>query len=157
MTKRDAAVRGSPDGHVLTIEELRSVLGLDGNAINASLGGDSTTTVPEFLLIGHDIEGDLRKMKKDGIEPENYLQYLGAVDTLVMMEDESHTLAPSLSRLMERYGFAECKMSNPLCRDKTKRVFSEAHCAGNDAIGTLKVSVAEAFDPAIGTNERDQD
>lgn len=149
MTKRHAARGGAPDGHVLTMEELQICLGIIPNTTGGSAPAGASTGRPEFLIIGHDMEDDLAKMRKDGIEPGKYLEYSGCVDTIVMAEDVGESPYPSLSALMERYGFAELELSCPRDRRKMKKTFPGAHCAGNDSVATLKVGIAQPFASAL--------
>lgn len=153
MTVRDATRRGSPDGHVLYIEDLRKHLGVRTNAGASSSPRDDLKARPEVLLIGHDMHDDFQKMEKDGIDLHKYLHYSGCVDTRVIIEDTGARMGQSLSDLMSHYGLAELEFKKPGCpKIPGKWVFVGAHCAGNDAVATLKSVLAQSLDLSLKTS-----
>ena len=158
MTIRDKVEQESPDGHVLFIEDLRKCLGIGTSGCEtpasdqASASVDPTKPFVEVLLVGHDLRGDFPKMRADGIDFDPHLYYFGCVDTYVVIEDTcKEHFGRSLSRLMEHYGLAQGRIARPknLPASKAKFVFFGAHNAGNDAIATLKVAIAQALDSEI--------
>lgn len=158
MTIRDKVEEESPDGRVLSIQDFRNFLGIGTPQHHASAPGEVSASlstpepITEVLLIGHDLRGDLPKMRADGITFEPCLHYVGCADTHVVVEDACNANLPkSLGRLMEHYSLASGKIVKPECvpASKAKFVFFGGHNAGNDAIGTLKVSIAQALDRGI--------
>ena len=161
MTIRDKVEEESPDGQVLTIEDLRKCFGIGTSQHQASAPGDASASLNEpepvvkVLLVGHDLRGDFPKMREEGIVFEPHLHYVGCIDTHVVVEDShNENLPKSLGRLMQYYGLASGCIVKPknLPASKAKFVFSGGHNAGNDAIGTLKVSIAQALDRSIRSN-----
>ena len=152
MTVRDATRRKSPDGYVLYIEDLRQHLGLGTNAGEGSSSEDAPKARPEVILIGHDMHGDFQNLKRDGIDLQTSFHYSGCLDTAVIIEDTSPYMGKSLSSLVSHYDLAEMEWTKPGC-DKIpgKYTFKGSHCAGNDAIKTLEVSLAQALDLTIKT------
>lgn len=142
-----------PHGNLLFVDDLRECLGIQFGAYDTS--DDSilvdckladTAKVPlEVLLIGHDLDAELKSMKDHGIDLEKRFHYRGCVDTHVIVEDTGRGLPKGLSDLMARYKLAELEWSKPACK-AGKWVFIGAHNAGNDAIATLKVAIARALD-----------
>lgn len=59
-----------------------------------------------------------------------------------------------LSDLMGRYKFAELEWSKPACK-AGKWVFVGAHNAGNDAVATIKVAIAQALDLTLRSQNRE--
>ena len=158
MTIRDKVEEESPDGHVLFIEDLRKCLGIGTSGCEtpasdqASASVDPTKPFVEVLLVGHDLRGDFPKMRADGIDFDRHLYYFGCIDTYVVIEDTcKEHFGQSLSRLMEHYGLAQGRIVRPknLPASKAKFIFFGAHNAGNDAIATLKVAIAQALDSEI--------
>ena len=158
MTIRDKVQEESSDGRVLYIEDLRKCLGLGPSQTPSSTPGEVSTSVKapepvvEVLLVGHDLRGDFPKMRDEGIDFYPYLHYIGCIDTHVIVEDACKEYLPkSLGRLMQHYGLASGRIVRPknLPASKAKFVFYGGHNAGNDAIGTLKVSLAQALDRGI--------
>ena len=139
--------RKSTDGHVMFIEDLRKWLGIGADASDARSAAPAARSPPEGILIGHDMKGDLKKMKDDGIDIEKSLIYSGCIDTDVVIEDPDTGFSKSLSGLMEHYGFAKCHMSHPQRRKHAKRVFNGAHNVGNDA-----VAIAQGRDLTVKTS-----
>jgi len=103
------------------------------------------------LLIGHNLQSEFKSINNDGIKFSKDLYYSGCVDTYVIVEDTEVPLPGSVTGLMQRYDFAECKWSTPTSND-AKWVFIGAHNAGNDAVASLKVAIAVALDMTINTN-----
>ena len=159
MTIREKVEAESPDGNVLFIKDLRKCLGLESSYHKAlpptpALVGPQRPAV-EVLLVGHDLRGDFPKMRADDIRFDPHLCYFGCIDTYVIIEDtRREQVAKSLSRLMEHYGFAGGRIVRPqaLPASKAKFVFFGGHNAGNDAIATLKVAIAQALDSKIKAN-----
>ena len=158
MTIRDKVEEESPDGHVLSIEKFRKCLGIGTPQRHASAPGEVSASVNapepvvEVLLVGHDLRGDFPKMRAEGITFDPHLHYVGCIDTHVIVEDASQEYLPkSFGRLMYYYGLAGGRIVRPknLPASKAKFVFFGGHNAGNDAIGTLKVSIAQALDRGI--------
>ena len=161
MTIRDKVEEESPDGQVLSIKDFRKCFGIGAPQHQASAPGETSASinapesVVEVLLVGHDLRGDFPKMRGEGIIFEPHLQYVGCIDTHVIVEDSCNEYLPkSLGRLMQFYGLASGKIVKPanLPASKAKFVFSGGHNAGNDAIGTLKVSIAQALDRGLKSN-----
>lgn len=161
MTIRDKVEEESPDGRVLSIEDLRKCLGIGPTQKRSSAPGEVSASinapnpVVEVLLVGHDLRGDFPKMRADGIVFDPYLHYVGCIDTHVIVEDACKEYLPKgLGRLMQYYGLASGRIVKPknLPASKAKFVFNGGHNAGNDAIGTLKVSLAQALDRGIESN-----
>ena len=152
MTIRNATKRESPDGVVLYIEELRNHLGIGAGTGKSSSSSDATGTQPEVIIIGHNMNGDFQKMRKDGIDLQKHFHYSGCIDTQVVVEDTAAMMGQSLSALVSNYGLAEIEWKKPLCPSiAAKPVFVGQHCAGNDAVATLKVVIRQAFDRALQT------
>ena len=158
MTIRGKVEEESPDGHVLAIEDFRKCLGIGTPQQHASASGEAETSINapkpvfEVLLVGHDLRGDFPKMRAEGINFEPHLHYIGCIDTYVVVEDACKEHLPkSLGRLMQYYGLAGGRIVRPknLPASKAKFVFFGGHNAGNDAIGTLKTSIAQALDRGI--------
>lgn len=158
MTIREKVEAESPNGRVLFLEDLRKCLGIgtpDHDSPAAKEASDSTessNTLPNVLLVGHDLRGDFPKMRAEGIKFEPHLAYYGCIDTYVVIKDTGNEhLGESLGSLMAHYGFASGRIVKPknLPMSKAKFVFYGGHNAGNDAIATLKVAIAQALDPAI--------
>ena len=158
MTIRNKVEEESPDGHVLAIEDLRNCLGIGTSQHHASAAGEASASinasesVVEVLLVGHDLRDDFPKMRAEGINFDPHLHYVGCVDTHVIVEDACHEYLPKgLGRLMHYYGLAGGRIVRPknLPASKAKFVFFGGHNAGNDAIGTLKVAIAQALDRGI--------
>ena len=158
MTIRDKVEDESPDGRVLTIGDFRKWLGIGVPQHQASASGEASASinapepVVEVLMVGHDLRGDFPKMRAEGIIFDTHLQYVGCIDTHVVVEDScNESLPKSLGRLMQYYGLASGTIVKPknLPASKAKFVFFGGHNAGNDAIGTLKVSIAQALDRGI--------
>ena len=158
MTIRDKVQEESPDGRVLSIEHLRKCLGIRTSEHHASAAGEALTStdasepVVEVLLVGHDLRGDFPKMRAEGIDFDPHLHYVGCIDTHVIVEDACQEYIPKgLGRLMHYYGLAGGRIVRPknLPASKAKFVFYGGHNAGNDAIGTLKVAIAQALDRGI--------
>ena len=150
MTVRDATRRQSPDDHVLYIEELRKHLGLRTTADNNCHPTRETISPPEVLLVGHDMHGDFKNLEEEGIDLAKHLHYSGCVDTHVVVEDADATMGKSLSKLMSYYGLADLEFKRPGCsRIQGRWHFKGAHNAGNDAIATLKVVLAQSLDPSL--------
>ncbi len=150
MPKRVNIALASPDGHVLFVEEARILLGIGADVTNALSSADSANPGPRLFLVGHNMEQDFKAMEDDGIELGNHFYYSGCIDTHVIIEDTEGSMPKGLSGLMGYYGFAKCKYSKPK-RGVGKLVFVGAHNAGNDAVATLKVAIAQALDLAIKT------
>ena len=147
MTVRDATQRESSDDNVLYIEELREHLGLKASTDTSPSPTRETKSRPEVLLVGHDMHGDFKSLENEGIDLGTHLLYSGCVDTHVIVEDADAPMGKSLSKLMYHYGLAELEFINPGCsRIPGKWHFKGAHNAGNDAIATLKVILAQALD-----------
>ena len=144
MTVRKSLAAASLDGKVLTVEDLRKHLGLGVEPNEGSSAAVVQNTAPQVLLIGHDLCNDLKAMKQEGIQLATFFRYGGCADTLVLFEDASKSRT-SLSKLVEHYDLVECHMSKPK-RKKKKLIFIGAHNAGNDAIATLKVLLAQVLD-----------
>ena len=160
MTVRDKVEEESPDGRVLYIKDLRECLGVGTSDCDDTVSDEASNPIDtpkicvEVLLIGHDLRGDFPKMRAEGIRFDPYFDYLGCIDTHVIVEDTDREYFPkSLGRLVQYYGLASGRMVRPknLPASKAKFVFFGGHNAGNDAIATLKVAIAQAFDPEIGT------
>ena len=150
MTVRDATQRESPDGNVLYITELREHLGLKTTTDTNSRPKRETKSRPEVLLVGHDMHGDFKSLENEGIDLETHLQYSGCVDTHVIVEDADATMGKSLGKLMYHYGLAELEFRRPGCpKVQGKWHFKGAHNAGNDAIATLKVVLAQSLDRSL--------
>lgn len=158
MTIREKVEEESPNGRVLFLEDLRECLGLgfsDRNAPAAEEASDSVhppKTFPNVLLIGHDLRGDFPKMRAEGINFDPYLAYYGCFDTYVVIKDTGNEqFGESLGSLMAHYGLASGRIVRPknLPASKAKFVFFGGHNAGNDAIATLKVAIAQTLDPEI--------
>ncbi|KAL9073103.1 MAG: hypothetical protein Q9161_003157 [Pseudevernia consocians] len=158
MTIRDKVEEESPNGRVLFIEDLRNCLGLRFSSYEAPLPGEASAPVDltrpfvEVLLVGHDLRGDFPKMRAEGIKFDPHLHYFGCIDTHVIIEDTcNEQFGRSLGRLMGHYGLAEGKIVRPknLPASKAKFVFFGGHNAGNDAIATLQVAIAQALDSEI--------
>ena len=158
MTIRDKVEEESPDGRVLFIEDLRKCLGFRLSSYEARLPGEAPASVDltrplvEVLLVGHDLRGDFPKMRAEGIKFDPHLYYSGCIDTYVVIEDTcNEQFGRSLGRLMEHYGLAEGRIVRPknVPASKAKFVFFGGHNAGNDAIATLKVAIAQALDSEI--------
>ena len=155
MTVRDSTRRESPDGHVLYIEELRRHLGVRTDASDTSPSPATTEARPEVLLIGHDMHGDFQKMGKDRMDLQKYFLYSGCVDTQVIIEDTGSRMGKSLSDPMSHYGLYELELKAPMCSQKSaKFVYLGAHCAGNDAVATLKGLICQTFDLTLNTPGR---
>ena len=147
MTVRDATQRESPDGNVLYIGELREHLGLKTTTETSSSPTRETASRPEVLLVGHDMHGDFQSLENEDIDLGTHLLYSGCVDTHVVVEDADAPMGKSLSKLMYHYDLAELEFINPGCpRVPGKWHFKGAHNAGNDAVATLKVILAQALD-----------
>ncbi len=156
MTVRDATQRESPDGNVLYIEEVRRHLGVQTDPGEGSSPNDATKAHPEVLLIGHDMHDDFQKMDKDGIDLQRFFHYLGCVDTQVVIEDTGARMGKSLSASMSYYGLANLELKEPQCpKIPPKLAFIGAHCAGNDAVATLEVCIAQALDLSLKTRYED--
>ena len=160
MTIREKVEQESPDGPVLYIEDLRKCLGIDLSDCDTRASGeasgsvDPTKPLVEVLLIGHDLRGDFPKMRAEDIKFDPPLHYFGCIDTYVIVKDTCREqFGASLSRLMCYYGFASGRIVRPknLPASKAKFVCFGLHNAGNDAVATLKVSIAQALDPEIRT------
>ena len=158
MTIRGKVEEESPDGHVLAIEDFRECLGIGITPQHASAPSEISASINapkpavEVLLVGHDLRGDFPKMRAEGITFDPHLHYAGCIDTYVIVEDAcKKDLPKSLGRLMQYYGLAGGRIVRPknLPASKAKFVFSGGHNAGNDAIGTLKTSIAQALDRGI--------
>ena len=161
MTIRDKVEEESPDGQVLSIKDLREFLGIGTPQHDASAPSEVSASVNasepviEVLLVGHDLRGDFPKMRAQGINFDPYLHYIGCIDTHVIVEDACNECLPKgLGRLMQYYGLASGRIVRPknLPASKAKFVFFGGHNAGNDAIGTLKLSIAQALDRQIQSN-----
>ena len=158
MTIRGKVEEESPDGHVLSIEDFRKCLGIGTSQHHPSVPGEILASVnapepvPDVLLVGHDLRGDFPKMRADGIIFHPHLHYIGCIDTHVIVEDACEEYLPKgLGSLMQYYGLAGGRIVKPksLPASKAKFVFFGGHNAGNDAIGTLKVAIAQALDRGI--------
>lgn len=158
MAIREKVEEESPDGRVLFLEDLRKCLGIGTSdrdvpaAEEASNSVYPTNTLPSVLLVGHDLRGDFPKMRAEGISFDPYLTYYGCIDTYVVIKDTGNEqFGESLGRLMAHYGLASGSIVRPknLPASKAKFVFFGGHNAGNDAIATLKVAIAQALDPEI--------
>ena len=156
MTIRDKVKEESPDGIVLSIEDLRKFLGIGTPLHHTSALGEVSASinapVVEVLLVGHDLRGDFPKMRAEGINFDPHLHYVGCIDTHVIVEDACTEFFPkALGRLMQYYGLADGRIIKPknLPASKAKFVFFGGHNAGNDAIGTLQVAIAQALDRDI--------
>ena len=161
MTIRDKVEEESPDGRVLSIQDFRKCLGIGSPENHSSMRGEVSASinapnpVVDVLLVGHDLRGDFPKMRAGGIQFDPYLHYVGCIDTHVLVEDACEQYFPKgLGRLMQLYGLASGRIVRPksLPASKAKFVFYGGHNAGNDAIGTLKVSLAQALDRGIKSN-----
>ena len=108
----------------------------------------TSEVVPEVLLIGHDLRNDFKAMSRDDIKLSDHLRYTGCVDTHIIAEDNGSAFR-GLSDMMEIYGIAQCHAVQTQGAGK-KRVFAGAHNAGNDAIATLKVLLAQVLNTNIG-------
>lgn len=149
MTKRNQIAAANPGGHLLFVEQLRECLGTRQMIGEAPSSSDAIKTPIDVVLVGHDLDGDL---KKNGISTiGDHLHYSGCIDTHVVIEDTRGPLPLGLATLMEHYGFAKLTMSKPKF-GKGKFVFIGQHNAGNDAVATLKVVVAQALDPELETH-----
>lgn len=152
MTVRDATRRESPDGKVLYIEELRGHLGVRTDTGEGSSPLNAAKTRPEVLLIGHDMHGDFQKMEQDGINVQKYFDYLGCVDTHVVIEDTGDMMGKSLGALAYHYDLAEPEWKGPMCsKVPSKMSFVGSHCAGNDAVVTLGGAIGQALDLSLRT------
>ena len=160
MTIRDKVEEESPNGHVLTLKDLRKCLGIDTSDYDTSISDEPSASVDptkpfvETILIGHDLRGDFPKMHAEGIKFDPHLHYFGCIDTYVVVEDTQRGhFGRSLSHLMQYYGLASGKMVKPraLPASKAKFVIYGGHNAGNDAIASLKVAIAQAFDSDVKT------
>ncbi len=160
MTIREMVEQESPDGCVLYIEDLRKCLGIDISDCETRASGeasgsvDPTKPLAEVLLIGHDLRGDFPKMRAEGITFDPHFKYFGCIDTYVIVKDTSREqFGESLSRLMHYYGFASGRIvrARSLPASKAKFVCFGLHNAGNDAVATLKVSIAQGLDSEITT------
>lgn len=163
MTIRDKVEEESPDGRVLFLEDLRESLGIGTSdrdapaAEEASDSVNSANTLSSVLLIGHDLRGDFPKMRAEGINFDPYLAYCGCIDTYVVVKDTGNEqFGESLGCLMAHYGLASGRIVRPkkLPASKAKFVFFGGQNAGNDAIGILKVAIAQALDPEIRSRFR---
>ena len=153
MTIRDATQRESPDDNVLYIEELREHLGLKATTDTPSSPMRETKSRPEVLLLGHDMHGDFKSLDNEGIDLETHLHNSGCVDTHVIVEDADAPMGKSLSKLMYHYGLAKLEYLEPRCSSKPgKWHFIGAHNAGNDAIATLKVILAQSLDRRLSSS-----
>ena len=158
MTVRDATRRESPDGNVLYIEELRGHLGVMTDAGEGSSPKNATKPRPEVLLIGHDMNGDFRKMDQDGIDVQKYFDYLGCVDTHVIIEDTGSTMGKSLGALAYHYDLAQPEWKGPMCPSiPSKLSFEGSYCAGNDAVVTATGVLAQALDLSLKTSGHHED
>lgn len=161
MTIREKVEQESPDGRVLYIEDLRKCLGIDISDCDTRASGEASGLVDppkplvEVLLTGHDLRGDFPKLREEGINFDTHLDYFGCIDTYVVVKDTCREqFGESLSRLMYYYGFASGRIVRPrnLPTSKAKFVCFGLHNAGNDAVATLKVSIAQALDSEIRTS-----
>ena len=95
-------------------------------------------------------------MDKDGIDLKRYFHYLGCVDTQVIIEDTGAGMGKSLSASMYHYDLADLELKKPQCpKIPPKLAYIGAHCAGNDAVATLAISIAQALDLSLKTSHED--
>lgn len=87
-------------------------------------------------------------MEKAGIDISQHLHYAGCGDTHIWIEDTGSPLPKGLSALIDHYGLAKCHYTKPL-KNGQKWVFIGAHNAGNDAVMTVKLALAQAFDRGL--------
>lgn len=145
MTVRDKVQQQSPDGKVLLLEDLRRCLEM---GVNTDETGPPTPGPPKVILLGHDMRGDFPSMKKAGIDISKHLHYAGCGDTYIWIEDTNREAPLSLSALVAHYGLAKCHYEKPL-RKEEKLVFIGSHNAGNDAVMTMKLALAQALDQNV--------
>ncbi len=67
-----------------------------------------------------------------------------------MMRDTGKGISRALNAVMARYGFAKLHPSKPT-HSEEKWVFIGAHNAGNAAVATTMVAIAQALDKVIAT------
>ena len=155
MTVRDATRRESPDGHVLYIEDLRQHLGVGTSAGEGSSTENAPKARPEVVLIGHDMHGDFQNLEREGINLQTSFHYSGCLDTAVIIEDTATYRGKSLSSLVSHYDLAEMEWKNPGCaKVPGKYSFKGSHCAGNDAVKTHELSLAQPLDLTVRTRYR---
>ena len=147
MPLRRAIKRESHNDHVLFVEELRDRLGIGCKDRITPPAPDANKPL-EVLLVGHDLQAEFKNLTKHDIDLGKYFNYTGCIDTRVMTEDTDPSLPGSLTSLVQEYNLAQCHWSRPK-RKEAKWVFDGAHNAGNDAIATLKVAIAQALDLSI--------
>lgn len=158
MTIREKVEEESPGGRVLLIEDLRKCLGIVPSDCDTPAAGEVSTTVDptkafvEVILVGHDLRGDFPKLRAERITFEPHLYYFGCIDTYVIIKDTGkEQFGESLSYLMQHYGLASGRFVKPKNLQKAKFVFFGGHNAGNDAIASLRVAIAQALDRDINT------
>lgn len=148
MTVRDKVQQQSPDGNVLLLEDLRRYLGLEANTGHALPSAEVDEGPLKVILLGHDMRGDFPNMKKAGIDISQHLHYAGCGDTHIWIEDTKGPLPLGLSALIDHYRLARCHHTQTL-RKGPKWVFIGAHNAGNDAVMTIQLALAQALDQGL--------
>lgn len=148
MTVRDKVEEQSPDGNALFLEDLRRCLGMGVDTDDTVHLTEAEKGPLKVILMGHDMRGDFPNMKKAGIDISQHLNYAGCGDTHIWIEDTGRSLPKGLSGLIDHYGLAQCHYTKPL-RNGQKWVFIGAHNAGNDAVMTIKLALAQALDRGL--------
>lgn len=137
-----------PGTSVLSLNEFRVCLGIGSpQPTEQETTPDTDNKSLKMLLLGHNIVDDFNRLHAEGVHLDHVMTYTGIVDTEVYAENAN--IPKSLSSLMSRYDFAELVPSESKCKG-TKMVFDGAHNAGNDAVATLKVALAQALDSELG-------
>ncbi|CAF9932545.1 hypothetical protein IMSHALPRED_008913 [Imshaugia aleurites] len=113
---------------------------------------DSVFSRPrQFVLIDHNVIENLKVLRRDGIDLDQFFDVIGVMNTQILIEDlMDNVTSESLEASVTQYKLYDLVM----IRKKGKQItdFQSSHCAGNDAVATLELENAFAFDSIFGTD-----
>ncbi len=95
---------------------------------------------PPLIPIGHNIIIDMKSLMQHGLHLSKHFDIVGIADTQTLLQDlKSQPMPESLTDLVLMYQlYPPVDEQIRTNRNKTKRTFLGAPCAGNDAVANLK-------------------
>ena len=105
----------------------------------------------QFVLIDHNVIGDLKVLRRNGIDLDQFFDMIGVVNTQILIEVlMDNVTSEHLGASVIQYKLHEPVMTRRKGKQTTD--FQGSHCAGNDAVATLELENAFAFDSIFGTD-----